>query len=78
MGDSLANDYFSFMSDKSDPKRRLTLVGQTLPASKGSKPAIAGDIIEYVEEPQIEVIETTASDTIIEKLFNLQRRFGTG
>lgn len=77
MGDSLTNDYFSFMSDKSDPKRRLKLVSQTSPANK-PKPAVLGDTIDYVEEPQIEVIETVASDTIIEKLFNLPRRFGTG
>ena len=78
MGDSLTNDYFSIMSDKSDPKRRLKRVGQTSPANKMSKPAVLGDTIDYVEEPQIEVIETAASDTIIEKLFNLRRRFGTG
>ena len=77
MGDSLANDYFSFMSDKSDPKRRLNLVGQASSAKKPAKPAVLGDIIDFVEEPQIEVIETAASDTIIEKLFNLRRRFGT-
>lgn len=78
MGDSLANDYFSFMSDKSDPRRRLNLVGQTSSAKKLAKPAILGDTIDFVEEPQIEVIETAASDTIIEKLFNLRRRFSTG
>jgi hypothetical protein len=78
MGDSLANDYFSFMSDKSDPKRRLNLVGQAASPKKPAKPAIVGDFIDFVEEPQIEVIETAASDTIIEKLFNLRRRFGTG
>jgi hypothetical protein len=32
-----------------------------------------GDTIDFVEE-QIEVIETAASDTIIEKLFNLPLR----
>jgi hypothetical protein len=78
MGDSLANDYFSFMSDKSDPKRRLNLVGQISSAKKLAKPAVLGDTIDFVEEPQIEVIETAASDTIIEKLFNLRRHFGTG
>jgi hypothetical protein len=77
MGDSLANDYFSFMSDKSDPKRRLDPVGQTLSAKKPAKPAVVGDTIDFVEETQIEVIETAASDTIIEKLFNLRRRLGT-
>ena len=77
MGDSLANDYFSFMSDKSDPKRRLNLVGQLSAAKKPAKPAILGDTIEFVEEGQIEVIETATSDTIIEKLFNLRRRLGT-
>ena len=77
MGDSLANDYFFFMSDKSDPKRRLNLVGQAASAKKPAKPMVLGDIIDFVEEPQIEVIETAASDTIIEKLFNLRRRFGT-
>jgi hypothetical protein len=78
MGDSRANDYFSFMSDKSQSKGKLHLVGQTPPAKKIVKTVILGDTIDFVEEPQIEVIETTASDTIIEKLFNLQRRFGTG
>ena len=77
MGDSLANDYFSFMSDKSDPKRRLNLVGHTSSAKRPAKAAALGDTIDFVEEPQIEVIETAVSDTIIEKLFNLRRRFGT-
>jgi hypothetical protein len=78
MGDSRGNDYFSFMSDKSESKRRLHLVGHTPPANQVAKTAIVGDTIDFVEEPQIEVIETTASDTIIEKLFNLQRRFAAG
>jgi hypothetical protein len=76
MSVSRANDYFSFMSDKSDPKRRSHRVGQT-PEPKRQTPVLP-DTIDFVEESQIEVIETTASDTIIEKLFNLQRRFGTG
>ena len=78
MGDSLTNDYFSFMSDKSDPKRRLNVLGQTLAVKKPAKPAVLGDTIDFVEESQIEVIETAASDTIIERLFNLRRRLGTG
>jgi hypothetical protein len=78
MGDSLANDYFSFMSDKSDPKRRLNLLaGQISCAKKPAKPAVLGDTIDFVAESQIEVIETATSDTIIEKLFNLRRRLGT-
>jgi hypothetical protein len=78
MGDSRGNDYFSFMSDKSDPKRRLHQVGQAQQSKKTAKTPVLGDTIDFVEEPQIEVIETTASDTIIERLFNLQRRFGIG
>jgi hypothetical protein len=66
------------MSDKSDPKRRLNLpVGQTLSAKKPAKPAVLGNTIDFVGESPIEVIETAANDTIIEKLFNLRRRIGT-
>ena len=77
MSNAVIYDYFSFMSDKSDPKRRLDPVGQTLSAKKPAKPAVVGDTIDFVGESQIEVIETAASDTIIEKLFNLRRRLGT-
>jgi hypothetical protein len=66
------------MSDKSDTTRRSNPVGQSLPAKKPATPAVFGDTIEFVEESQIEVIETATSDTIIEKLFNLRRRLGTG
>jgi hypothetical protein len=37
MGDTRANDYFSFMSDKLESKRELHLVGQTPPAKKHSE-----------------------------------------
>jgi hypothetical protein len=75
VSDARGNDYFSFMSDKSDPQRRLRSVAQPTPM-KPSKSAILGDTIDFVEESQIEVIESTASDTIIERLFNLRRRTG--
>jgi hypothetical protein len=32
-------------------------------------PDLSADTIDFVEEPQIEVVESIASDTIIERIF---------
>jgi hypothetical protein len=68
MRDSVANDYFSFMSDKWATKGRPP--SPTPKHSlKAAKPPLSGDIVEYVEEPTIVVVESEASDTIIERVF---------
>jgi hypothetical protein len=77
MSNSMRNDYFSFMSDKWEKKQ-----SHGSAAAQPIKPEMTGDTIEFVEqpqfveEPQIEVIESVASDTIIEQIF--KRRINAG
>lgn len=76
MSNSMPNDYFSFMSDKG---KQTTLKpnagpGVTQPLTK--KSVANPDTIEFVEEiSEMEVIEGTATDTMIERLFT---RWGDG
>jgi hypothetical protein len=70
MSNSLANDYFSFMSDRWEAKGQPPTV-PTKQSLKAAKMQVSGDVIEFVEEPQIEVVESEASDTIIERLFRV-------
>jgi hypothetical protein len=60
-----SNDYFSFMEEKkcgNNPQQnRLgVLVNNSF---------IESDVIEFVEEPQIEVTESVISDTMIQRVF---------
>lgn len=67
MSNSMTNDYFSFMSAKweqGQPKRRSPV------AAQAQKPTMSGDVIDFVaEEPQIEVVESFVSDTLIQRMF---------
>ena len=67
MSNSMTNDYFAFMSAKGEqgqPKRRPLAVGQTV------RPTQSADVIDFVfEETQIEVVESVASDTLIQRMF---------
>jgi hypothetical protein len=65
MSNSMPNDYFSFMSDKGS---QPALKGHAVPAVK--KPMAKSDTIEFVEETsEMEVIEGTATDTMIQRVF---------
>ncbi len=70
MSNSMSDDYFSFMSAKGDkdqgnrPQAVPALLDETLPRSV--KPT---DVVEYVEEPTIEVTESFVSDTTIQRIF---------
>ena len=61
MSNSLSDDYFSFMSEKwqKEPAMRRA-------PAKSVRPS---DIIDFVEEPQIEVVESIVSDTMIQRIF---------
>ena len=65
MSNSKADDYFSFMSAKGKSKNVTPLRSVAPPA----KSARQSDTIDFVEEPQIEVNETSISDTMIERIF---------
>jgi hypothetical protein len=66
MSNSTMNDYFAFMSDKwasKDPASR-----NSVPAAP-KRPLRQSDTIDFVDESQIEVIESIVSDTMIERVF---------
>ena len=60
-----SNDYFSFMEERkcgANPQqnRHDVLVNNSF---------IESDVIEFIEEPQIEVTESVISDTMIQRVF---------
>jgi len=65
MNNSVSEDYFSFMSskweDKNAKQRQRVLVPPTT-----VRPS---DIIDFVDDSQIEVTESVASDTMIQRIF---------
>jgi hypothetical protein len=66
MSNSTMDDYFAFMSDKwasKDPASRNSMAGEP------KKPLRQTDTIDFVDESQIEVIESVVSDTMIERIF---------
>ena len=66
MSNSMSDDYFSFMSDRGNCKHstpRRSAVGSTPQAVRQS------DTVEFIEEPQIEVTESSISDTMIQRMF---------
>lgn len=82
MRHSMGDDYFSFMSAKGD--KNLDGQSEqpaSRPKSAISKPALPDieatlpqsvmptDIVDYVEEPTIEVTESFVSDTTIQRIF---------
>ncbi|HLZ99487.1 MAG TPA: hypothetical protein VKP66_16245 [Steroidobacteraceae bacterium] len=66
MSNSMSEDYFSFMSSKWDNKS-----DKQRPRAVTAPPASVqpSDIIDFVEEPQIEVTESPLSDTMIQRVF---------
>jgi hypothetical protein len=65
MSNSMSNDYFSFMSDKRERKQANRRPPIVVPRT----PNRSADTIGFIKEPQIEVIESIATDTIIERIF---------
>ena len=72
MSDTIRDDYFSYMSNRGGNKRDNQQVRGLAPATN---PLLPSDIIDFEEEPQIEVTESFVSDTTIQRLF---KRWGKG
>ena len=66
MSNSMSDDYFSFMSSKWEDKRAKQRQPVVAPPAASPLPS---DIIDFVEEPQIEVTESFVSDTMIQRIF---------
>ncbi len=65
MSNSMSEDYFSFMSSKWDKRAEQTARSVAPPATS----VLPTDVIDFVEEPQIEVTESFVSDTMIQRIF---------
>jgi hypothetical protein len=65
MSNTRSDDYFSFMSAKKHGTNEQKIRGAALVPDFFTD----SDVIEFIEEPQIEVTESFVSDTIIERIF---------
>ena len=66
MSNSMSDDYFSFMSSKWENKHAKQRPPTKATTTTSVRPS---DIIDFVEESQIEVTESPASDTMIQRIF---------
>jgi hypothetical protein len=66
MSNSMSDDYFSFMSNKWEDKHANQHPRIVAPPPTSLLPS---DIIDFVEEPQMEVTESFVSDTMIQRIF---------
>ena len=66
MSKSMSDDYFSFMSSKWEDKRSKQTARSVAPPATSLLPT---DVIDFVEEPQIEVTESFVSDTMMQHVF---------
>ena len=66
MSNPMSEDYFSFMSSKWEDKHAKQRQPVVAPPEASLLPS---DIIDFVEEPQIEVTESFVSDTMIQRIF---------
>jgi hypothetical protein len=66
MSKSMSDDYFSFMSSKWEDKRSKQTARSVPPPATSLLPT---DVIDFVEEPQIEVTESFVSDTMMQRVF---------
>jgi hypothetical protein len=66
MSNSMSDDYFSFMSNKWEDKNATHRPPARALPTTSVRPS---DIIDFVEESQIEVTESVASDTMIQRIF---------
>ena len=66
MSNSMSDDYFSFMSSKWEDKRSKQTARTVAPPATS---LVSTDVIDFVEEPQIEVTESFVSDTMMQRVF---------
>ena len=66
MNNSVSDDYFSFMSSKWEDKNAKQRERAVAAPATSVRPS---DIIDFVDESHIEVTESVASDTIIQRIF---------
>ena len=66
MSNSMSDDYFSFMSSKWEDKRSKQTARSVAPPATS---LLLTDVIDFVEEPQIEVTESFVSDTMMQRVF---------
>jgi hypothetical protein len=66
MSNSMTDDYFAFMSIRGTGKQG-TQEGRA--AAPPQRPIRRSDTIDFVDETQIEVIESAISDTMIQRVF---------
>lgn len=66
MSNSMSDDYFSFMSSKWEDKRSKQTARTVAPPATS---LLSTDVIDFVEEPQIEVTESFVSDTMMQRVF---------
>jgi len=69
MSNSMSNDYFSFMAERKRGSRVQEIHSET------SAPNVFtdSDVIEFIEDPQMEVTESSISDTMIQRVFRCFR-----
>jgi hypothetical protein len=65
MSNARSDDYFAFMA----AKQRGTSAEQVRSNASVQGAFTDSDVIEYIEEPQIEVTESFVSDTMIQRIF---------
>jgi hypothetical protein len=65
MSNTRSDDYFSFMAAKKHATKAQQIQNEASLQDDFSR----SDVVEFVEEPQIEVTESFASDTMIERIF---------
>ena len=65
MSNTRSDDYFSFMAEK----KRGADAQQIRSGAVGQHAFTDSDVIEFIEEPQIEVTESFISDTMIQRVF---------
>lgn len=70
MSNSMTDDYFAFMSDKSTSK--LSPPGPVKFAPP-KKVEMQVDTVDFVDDTQMEVTESSISDTMIQRIFRPQK-----
>jgi hypothetical protein len=71
MSNSMSDDYFSFMARKGAGAKTADRGAANVkrPVKAAPAPAAAADIIDFVDDSQMEVTESVASDTLIQRMF---------
>jgi hypothetical protein len=61
----MSNDYFSFMADRKRGPDAQPIHGVTAEPNAFTD----SDVVEFIEDPQMEVTESSISDTMIQRVF---------